>query len=255
LSELSSDNPVQKRLVDEMLSLARANRGIPQDYRTARTERIDDAAQIVREGIAALAMRHIDDLASQMRAEEDRLFIERTTSATVVRRWRIMTGIGSGLVVVLAGISIILVRRSARARDDAEALLRDQHLISRRRSMSVPPISRGHNELQRFGYIVSRSALAACQHHGFTSELEELARRYFQAGSRYQPCGGLGCADGCGETEPVLEAKTSSSRRILRSVGIHQVVDRQEDRLITAVLNLTRAGAANSSRCGSIPAN
>ena len=121
LSELSSDNPVQKRLVDEMLSLG--NERIEEFRRIielARTERIDDAAQIVREGIGRAAMRHIDDLASQMRAEEDRLFIERTTSADRSQTLAAsMTGIGSGLVVVLAGISIILVRRSARARDDA----------------------------------------------------------------------------------------------------------------------------------------
>ena len=64
-----------------------------------------------------------------MRAEEDRLFVERRSNAdrsqTIAAS---LTGIGSGFVVVLAGISIFLVRRSIRARDDAQALLRDNNL-------------------------------------------------------------------------------------------------------------------------------
>src|SRR3982074_3066646 len=82
LSRLTSDNPVQKRLVEEMIPLS--NQRIEEFRKTielAQTQRIDDAAQMVREGIGRDAMKHIDDLASLMRAEEDRLFVQRPTSA------------------------------------------------------------------------------------------------------------------------------------------------------------------------------
>jgi CHASE3 domain sensor protein len=123
LSQLVSDNPVQNRLVGEMIPLD--NQQI-QQFRNiielARTQRIDDATRVLREGIGRDAMKHIDDLASRMRAEEDRLFIERTTNADRSQSLAAsMTWVGSGFVVVLAGISIFLVRRSARARDHAEA--------------------------------------------------------------------------------------------------------------------------------------
>ena len=75
LSLLISDNPVQKHLADEMLPLI--DQRIEEFRKTielARTQHIDDAARIVREGIGRDAMKHIEDLAGQMRAEEDRLF-------------------------------------------------------------------------------------------------------------------------------------------------------------------------------------
>ena len=130
LSQLVSDTPAEKRLVDEMLPLV--NQRIEEFRNTielALTQRVDDATRAVREGIGRDAMKHIDDLASQMRTEEDRLFVERTTNADRTQSLAAsMTWVGSGFVVVLAGISILLVRRSARARDDAEALLRDNNL-------------------------------------------------------------------------------------------------------------------------------
>jgi signal transduction histidine kinase len=247
LSELSSDNPVQKRLVDEMLSLS--NERIEEFRRIielARTERIDDAAQIVREGIGRAAMRHIDDLASQMRAEEDRLFIERTTSADRSQTLAAsMTGIGSGLVVVLAGISIILVRRSARARDDAEALLRDNNLnLEATVDERTADLREANNELQRFGYIVShdlRSPLVNIM--GFTSELEELRADIFKRIAILSRAAASAAPMGAGETEPVLEGEDKQlSQDFSEALEFIKSSIAKMDRLITAVLNLTREG-------------
>jgi signal transduction histidine kinase len=247
LSELSSDNPVQKRLVDEMLSLS--NERIEEFRRIielARTQRIDDAAQIVREGIGRAAMRHIDDLASQMRAEEDRLFIERTTSADRSQTLAAsMTGIGSGLVVVLAGISIILVRRSARARDDAEALLRDNNLnLEATVDERTADLREANNELQRFGYIVShdlRSPLVNIM--GFTSELEELRADIFKRIAILSRAAASAAPMGAGETEPVLEGEDKQlSQDFSEALEFIKSSIAKMDRLITAVLNLTREG-------------
>ncbi len=65
----------------------------------ARTQRMNDAAKIVREGIGRDTMKHIEDLAVRMRAEEDRLFVERTTNADRSQTLAAsITGIGSGFV-------------------------------------------------------------------------------------------------------------------------------------------------------------
>src|SRR5260370_28738756 len=76
LSQITNDNPVQKRIVDEMVPLS--NQRIEEFRKTielARTQRMDAATRIVREGIGRDAMKHIDSLASQMRAEEDHLVV------------------------------------------------------------------------------------------------------------------------------------------------------------------------------------
>ena len=158
LSQLITDKPVQKHLADEMIPLI--DQRIAEFRKTielARTQHLDDAAQIVREGIGRDAMKHIDDLAGQMRAEEDRLFGLRTTNADRSQTLAAsLTWIGSGFVVALAAISIFLVRRSARARDDAEALLRDNNLnLEATVDARTADLREANDEIQRFAYIVS----------------------------------------------------------------------------------------------------
>src|SRR5262245_58954766 len=104
LSQLISDNPVQRRLINEMMPLYDQR---VEEFRTtmelARSQRMSDAAKLVREGIGRDTMKHLEDLAGRMRTEEDRLFVERTTSADHSQTLApSITGVGSGLVVVLA---------------------------------------------------------------------------------------------------------------------------------------------------------
>src|SRR6266404_7025153 len=212
LSQLISDNPVQKRLVDEMLPLI--DQRIEEFRRTielARTQRLDDAARILREGIGRDAMKHIEDLASQMRAEEDRLFGLRTANADRSQTLAAsLTWVGSGFVVVLAGISIFLVRRSARARDAAEALLRDSNLnLEATVNERTADLREANDEIQRFAYIVShdlRSPLVNIM--GFTSELEELRGDIFKriaALARVQSAAAATADNATDTAEPVLE--------------------------------------------------
>ena len=249
LGALASDNPIQKRLLDEMLPLV--NQQI-EEFRKAielaRTQRMDDATRIVREDIGRDTMNHIDDLAGQMRAEEDRLFIERTTNADRSQTLAAsMTGIGSGFVVVLAGISIFLVRRSARARDDAEVRLRNNNLnLEATVDERTADLREANNEIQRFAYIVShdlRSPLVNIM--GFTSELEELRgdifRRIATLG-RDATSAPLVPAD-ASDTEPVLDDDDKQlSQDFSEALGFIKSSIAKMDRLITAILNLTREG-------------
>jgi signal transduction histidine kinase len=249
LSKIASDNPVQKRLVDEMIPLS--NQRIEEFRKTielARTQHLDDAAQIVREGIGRDAMNHIDNLAGQMHAEEDRLFVLRTTNADRSQTLAAsMTGIGSGFVVVLAGISIFLVRRSARARDDAEAQLRDNNVnLEATVDERTSDLREANNEIQRFAYIVShdlRSPLVNIM--GFTSELEELR------GDIFRRIAALGRAAAsaplvpavAGEAEPPLEGEDQQlSQDFSEALEFIKSSIAKMDRLITAILNLTREG-------------
>lgn len=250
LSRLASDNPVQRRLIDEMLPLI--NQRIEEFRKTielARTQRIDDATKIIREGVGRVAMKHIDDLADQMRAEEDRLFVLRTTNADRSQSLAAsMTWIGSGFVVVLGGISIFLVRRSARARDEAEALLRDNNLnLETTIDERTADLREANNEIQRFAYIVShdlRSPLVNIM--GFTSELEELRGDIFRriaALARAESLAPAAPNNATDTAEPVLEgADKQLSQDFSEALGFIKSSIAKMDRLITAILNLTREG-------------
>jgi len=249
LSQLVSDNPVQRRLLDQMVPLS--NQRIDEFRQTielARMRRLDAAAKIVREDVGRDAMNHIYDLAGQMRAEEDRQFALRKADADRSQTLAAsMTGIGSGFVVVLAGISIFLVRRSLRAREEAEAQLRDNNLnLEATVDERTADLREANDEIQRFAYIVShdlRSPLVNIM--GFTSELEELR------GDIFRRIAALGRAAAsaspppmvAGEIEPVLDGEDKQlSQDFTEALGFIKSSIAKMDRLISAILNLTREG-------------
>jgi signal transduction histidine kinase len=249
LSQLTNDNPVQRQLLDQMIPLC--NQRIEEFRQTielAQAQRLNEAAKVVREDIGRDAMNRIYNLAGQMRAEEDHQFVLRTTNADHSQTLAAsMTGIGSGFVVVLAGISIFLVRRSARARDDAEVLLRDNNLnLEATVDERTADLREANDELQRFAYIVShdlRSPLVNIM--GFTSELEELRgdifRRIAALGRATDSTSPMPVA--AGETEPVLDGEDKQlSQDFAEALGFIKSSIAKMDRLITAILNLTREG-------------
>ncbi|HBK09590.1 MAG TPA: histidine kinase [Acetobacteraceae bacterium] len=247
LSQFTTDNPVQKRILGEMIPLC--NQRIEEFRETialAQTEHVTDAARIVREGTGRDAMSHIDDLADQMRAEEDRLFALRNRRADRSQTLAAsLTAIGSGFVVVLAGLSIFLVRRSARARDHAETQLRDNNLnLEATVDERTADLREANNEIQRFAYIVShdlRSPLVNIM--GFTSELDELRADIFRRIAELRRAASSVPPTPVGDDEPPLEGE---DRQLLQDFS--EALDfikssiAKMDRLISAILNLTREG-------------
>jgi len=249
LTGLAGDNPVQLENSKKLREPVQARLDeFAQAIDFVKRNNIAGGIAMLRQAGPSDSVRRINDIANAMRMEEDRLFSVRTAAADRTQRLAsIVTVAGSGLVIVLAGISIVLVRRSAHARDHAETLLRDNNLnLEATVDERTADLREANNEIQRFAYIVShdlRSPLVNIM--GFTSELEELRADIFKriatlrrAVASVPPLP----VDG-GEKEPELEAE---DKQLLQDFSealefIKSSIAKM-DRLISAILNLTREG-------------
>ena len=248
LSELTADNPTQAENVGKLQSAVNDRLAqFTNEMNFIQQDRSADAVAPVREAAASNTNGTIRDVALAMRVEEQRLFALRTVNADRTQQLAsLVTIAGSALVIALAGISIFLVRRSARARDAAEALLRDNNLnLEATVDERTADLREANDEIQRFAYIVShdlRSPLVNIM--GFTSELEELRADIFRriaalgraAGSAPEPVL-------AGEDEPELEEEDRQlSQDFSEALGFIKSSIAKMDRLISAILNLTREG-------------
>jgi signal transduction histidine kinase len=250
LANISSDNPVQvenytklRRAIEQRLS--EFARGIDR----IKNNDVATSVKVLREGTATGAVQAIAEAGRDLRAEEDRLFAMRTRDADRAQVLASSVTIaGSSLVIALAGFSIFLVRRSSRARDEAETNLRDNNLnLEATVDERTADLREANDEIQRFAYIVShdlRSPLVNIM--GFTSELEELRGDIFKriaTLSREQSDAPLVPENATDTAEPTLEgADKQLSEDFTEALSFIKSSIGKMDRLISAILHLTREG-------------
>jgi signal transduction histidine kinase len=250
LANISSDNPVQvenytklRRAIEQRLS--EFARGIDR----IKNNDVATSVKVLREGTATGAVQAIAEAGRDIRAEEDRLFAMRTRDADRAQVLASSVTIaGSSLVIALAGFSIFLVRRSSRARDEAETNLRDNNLnLEATVDERTADLREANDEIQRFAYIVShdlRSPLVNIM--GFTSELEELRGDIFKriaTLSREQSDAPLVPENATDTAEPALEgADKQLSEDFTEALSFIKSSIGKMDRLISAILHLTREG-------------
>jgi signal transduction histidine kinase len=245
LTRQIGDNPAQRESIEKLSAAIEIRLDqFSREMNFVKQGQPGNAMALIREAAAGNTTTTIGNLANAMIREEERLFRIRTANSDRSQTLAAsMTGIGSGLVVLLALISIWLVRRSARARDEAEARLRDANVnLETIVDERTADLREANDEIQRFAYIVShdlRSPLVNIM--GFTSELEELGGDIFRRiGGLTQAAAGVP-PPSAGEitlegTDQQLSADFSEALGFIKS-SIAKM-----DRLISAILHLTREG-------------
>ncbi|SFO81945.1 His Kinase A (phospho-acceptor) domain-containing protein [Bradyrhizobium sp. Ghvi] len=248
LTRQIGDNPAQRENI-EKLSAAIETRldQFSREMNFIKQNEPDQAKALVREAAAGDTTTTISNLANAMIREEERLFRIRSENSDRSQTLSAsMTGIGSGFVVLLALISIWLVRRSSLARDEAEARLRDTNVnLEAVVDERTADLREANDEIQRFAYIVShdlRSPLVNIM--GFTSELEELGGDIFRRiGSlTHVSADGPSLVPGAPGEIALEDADQQLSADFSEALGFIKSSIAKMDRLISAILNLTREG-------------
>jgi signal transduction histidine kinase len=247
LGALTRDNPAQVENIKRLRAAIETRLGqFAQEMDFVKQGQANNAIALVREAAAGNATSAIRDIADAMLGEEQQLLALRTANADGSQRLAsTLTIAGSGLVIALAGISIFLVRRESQARDNAQAQLRENNLnLEATVDERTADLREANDEIQRFAYIVShdlRSPLVNIM--GFTSEREELRGDIFRriaalAQAVTEPAPAL-----APDTEPELEGQDKQlSADFSEALGFIKSSIAKMDRLITAILNLTREG-------------
>jgi signal transduction histidine kinase len=245
LEKLTRDNSVQvanaarlRKAVE--LRLSELARGVDR----VKNDDVSTSVTVLRNDTSASAVETITNVGCDMRNEEDRLFRERTETADRTQKLASSVTIaGSAMVLALAFGSVLLVRESSRARDRAEARQRDTNLnLEATVDERTADLREANDEIQRFAYIVShdlRSPLVNIM--GFTSELEELG------GDIFRRIGGLTHAAADGPPPAAGEITLDGPDKQLaadfsEALGFIKSSIAKMDRLISAILNLTREG-------------
>jgi signal transduction histidine kinase len=248
LERSTADNPLQVENTKKLRAAIETQLDqFAREMKFVKQGSLARATALVREAAARDTTSAIRDLANAMRVEEERLFNLRVANAD--RSERLATTVtiaGSTLVFLLAGIAILLLRQSARGRDEAEARLRDANLnLEATVDERTADLREANNEVQRFAHIVShdlRSPLVNIM--GFTSELEELRGDIFRRIAALRQTAAAApppaiAVDG----EPALEgADLQLSQDFSEALGFIKSSIGKMDRLITAILSLTREG-------------
>jgi len=247
LAGMIGDNPAQRENIRKMRAAIDTRLGeFKHEMQFVEQGEQNKAIALVREAAAGDTTSTIHDVGEAMREEEIRLLGLRTVNADDSQKMAsTVTIAGSCLVIALAGISIFLVRRESRARDAAESRLRDSNVnLEATVDKRTADLREANEEIQRFAYIVShdlRSPLVNIM--GFTSELEELRNSIFRRIAALGHAVAASVPVAPVDAEPALEGEDKQlSEDFTEALGFIKSSIAKMDRLISAILNLTREG-------------
>ncbi len=237
IATLTRDNPVQQRhiarwtaLLDDIVRRRDATIAL------ARAGRIEEARRSFEAETSARRRRGIRDLAKAMSAEEARLLVLRDDAQRAsVRAFYRSLGVAGVLVVIVALVSLLTILRYTDELGASRDVLRDfADTLEDQVRERTADLSRANEEIQRFAYIVShdlRSPLVNVM--GFTAELEGATT----------VLGDL--VDRAEQAAPAIvteEARAAAREDLPEAIGFIRTSTQKMDRLINAILKLSREG-------------
>jgi signal transduction histidine kinase len=240
IQALTGDNPREQDTVAELDPLLSSKLNtLEASMRAAQSQSMaapTDSATLEQD---QPLVSHIRDLLGRMVAEENRLLQIRTERQTANAELLLATVLSAGALLAMLSIgAVILLRRYAADLDGSQAELRrvneglEQAVAER-----TADLTRANDEIQRFAYIVShdlRSPLVNVM--GFTSELE-VSLKPLQALLQEVEDKAPGIV--------LKAAREAVAADLPEAINFIRSSTRKMDRLINAILKLSREGRRN----------
>ena len=238
LEETAAKDPELDTYVKRMHSLADSKFAeMDATLAMAREGRIGEAIQSVRSGEGKRFMDDMRATVDQFDEAKSNRIAERTRSSQQSGMLTvIMDALAAILVVILAILSAWMVRRyvaeiqAAREQVDALNVGLEATVLER-----TGDLMRANEEIQRFAYIVSHDLRAPLVNvMGYTSELEQAGKIVEKA-----------IAEAEKEREVDKEVVVAVREDMPEAIGFIRASTEKMDRLINAILKLSREGRRN----------
>jgi len=236
LSQRVADNPEQRARVARLRTLL----GEYGAYREKAQQLSGAARAEMISGFmidpAVLRIREMRSVVEAMIAEEVGLLRTREAQQRTMQRLFGAMLVATGfLILVVAGVTLWLVRRNlAELRTSRVELRYLNEGLEQIVDARTGELKRANAEIQRFAYIVShdlRSPLVNVM--GFTAELET---------ARQSIAGYVSKSDADGWTAPDATTRLAIEEDLPEAIGFIRSSTQKMDRLINAILNLSRQG-------------
>ena len=237
IRHLTSDNPAQTTRIDRIESRFVRLRALrTQSMTLVATGRIAEARRRFAVDASVPLMRGIRYRLQAMAADEVRLLAIRTghqqrSSALFLS----VAGLAAALLLVVAILAILVIRRYTSDLAGSRDSLRDlNETLEDQVATRTADLSRANEEIQRFAYIVShdlRSPLVNVM--GFTAELAAATTPLAELVDRAEA-----------EAPQIVseEARLAVREDLPEAIGFIRTSTQKMDRLINAILKLSREG-------------
>ncbi|WP_415014922.1 sensor histidine kinase [Brevundimonas sp.] len=232
-----ADTPEETERVETLRELKRRRLEVMNEtIQMARAGRIGEAVQVLRRGEGKAFMDEMRQVVADIDAIEQAR-IDRRKEAARIATWAAIgvNGISAVLIIALAVISLMLIRRYVAevqsARDNLDELNRGLEATVMERTADL---TRANEEIQRFAYIVSHDLRAPLVNvMGYTSELEQAGKALSAHMERTR-------SDDPDSIEQ--DAVQAVEEDVPEAIGFIRASTAKMDRLINAILKLSREG-------------